>query len=236
MENSLFLILLLILILITVLSQVLIIFLLTQKRKSSTPLPFPPDKWTDLEEKTSLILEDAVKKANKILTNAELKGIEFVAKQKLDTGKIVEQYEVQIQELEKKLLIQFEESLTKTEKSYRDFLETLQINLKKQEEQNQLAFNQQVNRLIENANKVMTTFVVDLNTQIKKQVDQEFLGVKKEIETYKQHRMEIINKNLIDMLEQTLEETLGKKLTLQEHSEIIYQALEQAKSDHALSK
>ena len=51
---------------------------------------------------------------------------------------------------------------------------------------------------------------------------------------YKNHRMEIINKYIIDILERTLEETLGKKLTLNEHSDLIFQALEQAKSEQKM--
>src|SRR3989344_6116564 len=51
-------------------------------------------------EKSSSIIHKATSLANKILANAELKGSGFVAKQKLDSGKIAQEYEQQVQQME----------------------------------------------------------------------------------------------------------------------------------------
>ncbi|OGG02456.1 hypothetical protein A2W14_06125 [Candidatus Gottesmanbacteria bacterium RBG_16_37_8] len=149
--------------------------------------------------------------------------------------KLSQSLDVQIKALEGKLIEQFKISMVSTEKSYTDYLNILQQNLKQQEMQNQRLFQEKTNHMIENTQQIMSAFIMDINTKVKRQIDEELKVVRNELEMYKKHRLEVINKNIIDILEKTLEETLVKKLSLSEHSEIIFQALEQAKNEHNLT-
>lgn len=232
MDNTILIFTILGLTFVTALSQILLILFNSLKK----PVAEEKDKLLEdsFREKSYDVIHDAQEKANKILTNAELKGIEFLSKQKLDIAKIEADYAKSIKELEVKLLSQFKISLENADKSYQGFLTVLQENLRQQEIKNQALMQEKTNKLIEGAQNIMSSFIMDINNRVKKQIDEELKVVRNELEVYKKHRLEIINKYIIDILERTLEQTLNQKLTLSEHSDLIFKALEQAKTEHKL--
>jgi len=75
-------------------------------------------------------------------------------------------------------------------------------------------------------------FLKELETRTQTQVEQEIGSAKKLIEEYKQQRLEVVDENLIAILEKTLNITLGKKLTLSDQTQLIYEALEEAKKEN----
>ncbi|OGG05549.1 hypothetical protein A3D05_06435 [Candidatus Gottesmanbacteria bacterium RIFCSPHIGHO2_02_FULL_40_24] len=234
MENNILLFTILGLTFVTALSQVFMLLLNNMKKHPGID-EMSDDELEEYQQKSREVLHDASKKANKILTNAELKGIEYIARQKLDIEKLVSDFNQQTRGLEGKLIEQFKISLEKTEKTYADYINVLQENLRQEEMKNQRLFQEKSSKMIDNAQQVMSAFIMDINNKMKIQIDEELKVIRNELETYKKHRFEVINKNIVDILEKTLEETLGKKLSLTEHSEIIFQSLEQAKQDHNLT-
>ena len=185
--------------------------------------------------KAQQIIHDAQEKANKILTNAELKGIEYSSRQKLDVEKIQAEYIKSIKELETVLTNQFKISLDKAGETYQGFISVLQENLRQQEMKNQHLLQEKSDKLASSAQSTMSAFIKEINDKVKRQIDDELKVVKNEVEMYKKKRLDIINQYIIDILEKTLEETLGKKLTLSEHSDLIFNALESAKDQQKLS-
>ena len=49
------------------------------------------------------------------------------------------------------------------------------------------------------------------------------------IETYKTQQLKLIDENIVAMIEQTINIVLGKKLSLKDQLDLIYEALEKAK-------
>ena len=230
MDNTLLIFLLLSLTLITSITQIILFLFLTGKKSSKTSESDKP-----LEEKSAKILHDAIQKANKILVNAELKGIEYISRQKLESEKLFGSYKEQMEGVEGKLLERFSQSMLKMEKAFTEYMSQLEIKLHDEELKNQAVFHDKVTAMINNSQSALANFIVEINSKIKKQIDDELSNVKAEIEKYKQRRIDVINQNIVDILEKTLEETLGKKLSLDEHSEIILQALEQAKTEQGIT-
>src|SRR3989344_500911 len=125
--------------------------------------------------------------------------------------------------------------LVNAELKVTEYMSQLEIKLHDEELKNQAVFHDKVTAMINNSQSALANFIVEINSKIKKQIDDELSNVKAEIEKYKQRRIDVINQNIVDILEKTLEETLGKKLSLDEHSEIILQALEQAKTEQGIT-
>src|SRR3989344_5184869 len=123
MDNSLLLFSILGLTFVIALSQVLILLFNSLNKHSSSDNSSSPDD--PYLEKSYDVIHDAQEKANKILVNAELKGIEFLSKQKIDIAKIEADYAKSIKDLEGKLLEQFKTSLEPADKSYNGFLSVL---------------------------------------------------------------------------------------------------------------
>jgi|SRR3989344_3163499 len=231
MENQILLFTILGLTFVTALSQLFIILIKSSKHNN---LDQNLDESDEYLLKAQQIIHDAQEKANRILVNAELKGIEYASRQKLDITKIQEDYVKSIKELERNLIEQFKSSLENADKSYKGFLEVIEENLRQQELENQRLFREKTNRLVDSTQTTMITFIKDVNSKVAGQIDMELKALNNELDMYKNRRMEIINKYIIDILERTLEETLGKKLSLNEHSEIIFDALEKAKNEMKL--
>ena len=99
--------------------------------------------------------------------------------------------------------------------------------------ENQKLLEEKSNTLITDSEKLLSDFTQDLHNRFRSQVDLELAKAKSEIENYKLRRVAILDENVVEILEKTIQIALGKKLTLTEHSDLIYKALEQAKKEHA---
>ena len=62
-------------------------------------------------------------------------------------------------------------------------------------------------------------------------IELELKSTQELIETYKNAQLKLIDENIVAMMEQTLNIVLGKKLTLKDQLELVYEALERAKID-----
>ena len=115
MENQILLFTILGLTFVTALSQLFIILIKSSKHNN---LDQNLDESDEYLLKAQQIIHDAQEKANRILVNAELKGIEYASRQKLDITKIQEDYVKSIKELERNLIEQFKSSLENADKSF----------------------------------------------------------------------------------------------------------------------
>src|SRR3989344_6029394 len=167
---------------ITALSQLFILILNSSKHKDIDHIDEEID---NLEiSKSQQIIHDAQGTATRILANAELKGIEFLSRQKLDIQKIEEEYKKSIKELEKSLVEQFKVSLNNADGSYQGFLKVIEENLRQQELKNQEVFQAKTIKMIESTQNTMTNFVTGMNTKVAKEIDQELKAVRNELEMY----------------------------------------------------
>ena len=190
---------------------------------------------SSVQEKINAILQDAIRKANQIITNAELKGIKIVAKEKIESSKIIADYHNRVAQMEKDFLTQLEKLTLNTESSYQEFIKSIQIALERHLAENKTILDQKANQFVDNSQTVLNSFLNEMHDRIKLQLDRELMKAKEAIAEYKKHRLTVIDQNIIDILERTMQIALGKKISLTKESDIIYKALEEAKKENALS-
>ena len=89
---------------------------------------------------------------------------------------------------------------------------------------------EQTTKLSTQLSGTFTTLEANAKEQIRSNVEKEFISVKKVIETYRQERYALVDNQILSLLENTANIALGKELTLQDHTDLIYKALEEAKS------
>lgn len=188
----------------------------------------------DVRIKSDSILHRAIKKAQQIVVSAELKGVEMISKEKMDSTKLSHDYRKHLEQLESNLQSKFENNTLVAEKAYTDFIKTIELKLTQEQEKNSQILKERADALTQNTQKTIDSFVADVNKNIRTQVDQEIVAARAEIEEYKKHRMKIIDEKIIDMLEEIILVVLGKKLTLSDQSELIYKTLEDAEKNSAL--
>lgn len=212
------------------------IIVISDKLKKKKKVPALEEQERIIEEtreKSFDVLGQATQKANKILENAELRGIKLFSEEKIETEQFTEEYKKHIHELEDALKVKFEGQAENADKAYQDFIKGMETTIQFHINKNQKLLEEKSNKMIDDSQKLLTDFVTDLHNRFRTQVDLELAKAKSEIEGYKQRRLSILDENIVEILEKTVQIALGKKLTLTEHSDLIYKALEQAKKEHA---
>jgi hypothetical protein len=188
----------------------------------------------NIQSKSNSIIHRAIKQADKILAIAELRGIKLFAKDKLEADKVANEYRQRLESLEKDLEQTFEQTANGAETTYQNFINSIEAALTKHIQQNQILMEGKTDEFIKYSQGILESFVTDMRNEVKKQVDDELAKAKQEIELYKQRRMKILDENIVEILEKTMAVSLGKKLSLSDQSDLIYNALEEAKKEHAL--
>lgn len=215
----------------------LLLYFLIQTNAKDTLLQETDQKKGDLsesKEKSTKILSQAIKNANKMLVDSELRGLKLFSESKLDANKFSEKYERKISDLENYFKNEFERRLTETETTYKDFLKSLSSSLETHASQNEKILEDKTLDMIKHTDDLITTQVTQIESDVKARLDKELETVREEIKAYKENRLHIIDENIVEILEKTLSVTLGKKLSLTDQSDLIYKALEEAKKEHAL--
>jgi len=186
-------------------------------------------------EKSTNILHQAMAQANKMIANAELRGIGIVAKKSLETGKVSHDYEEQIRQMEMSFTQKMEEVTATTESSYQTFLKSLEATITTHMQENQKMLDQKGTQLVDKAESTLTAFMAEMHTKIERQLDRELTRAREEIAEYKSHRIRVIDSHIAELLERTIQIAMGKKLELGNQTDIIYKALQEAKQENALS-
>lgn len=203
----------------------------------------PDESVKQAQEKSASVIAEAVAKSNDLVTKAQEEQIEKVTEESKKLEEIAKQFEQTVNQLEEKT----NSELTGTAKEASESLEnvaqtsqeTLQTMAKESQETlktlvatDRKVLEEKTDTMINQSSQVFQQFMTQLSTQVREQLAGELDTAKKEIDIYKQERINTINEKIIDILEETLVATLGKKLSLKDEGEFVFQALETAKKEH----
>lgn len=205
-------------------------------------------KWADQNQDKSLqLVNQAVKKAQAIIGQAELEEIKTTAQAAL-TEKSLEQVLEKQLNLDvsntntafQKQLTTFTAGINQTQQQYSTFIAQLQSKLEaSQTHGNQFLTQQvnsqaelvrgQINQLFEQFERNITDFLTQTEQKSLASIDLELRAARQLVSTYKEQQLRFIDENIIAILERTLGLVLTKKLTLQDQVDLVYEALEKAK-------
>jgi len=215
--------------------QVILLLLIDSGRQSRiNDSPADNQILTFAREKSNTILHRAIKQANKILASAELRGIGLFARQKVKSDKIESDWQERLQVLEKLIAEKFRNDSTAAEKAYSDFIEKIESAISSHVDQNRKLLEEKANKVMEQSQIVLNSFGSEIHEKVKKQLQDELAQAKASIADYKRQRLKVLDENIVEILEHTMRLALGSKLSLNEQSDLIYKALEEAKKEHAL--
>ncbi len=216
----------------TIAQMVLMWFIVRQSRKHKVP----EELLREGKAKTQTILARAIQQANKILVSAQLKGIQLVAEEKLSGEELSAEFKKHLDEIERILTDHMEQQAKLAEDRYAQFIVTTEQSIADHILHNQKTLEGKAEAMIERTQGLLTNFAGELEAHIKGEVEKEMDTARAELIHYRQQRMRVIDERIIDILEEVLRAVLDKTLTLAEHSELIYKALEEAKRGNAFSK
>jgi F0F1-type ATP synthase membrane subunit b/b' len=219
---------------------------------------------TDLRARTEGIIQNAQTKANDILADAEKKGIAILASEESTGKQLSGEYSQKLTQIEtefktelaknaKQAVGKLDELLTQASHSMNDHISQSDKAFSEKTDGIKVQVDQIVSQftqhaadseklmaekstlMLEETKKMFDALGTQTRADIKKQLEGELTQAKLEIDQYKQSRLKVINERIVDMLTDIVTVTLGKKLTLSDQSELVYQALEEAKREHAFT-
>lgn len=184
--------------------------------------PAQPD-----QQKSYELIHDAIKKSQAILGSAELEGIKVAAETKFETAKLEEAYQSKLEEV----LNQSQQKINQAQNQLLQFMAGLQARSSDFEGASQKAIQDRINQLFEQLEERMGEFLISAEGKTTSSLELELKSTRQLIETYKQQQLKLIDENILAMMEQTLNLVLGKKLSLKDQLDLIYEALEKAKAE-----
>ena len=180
-----------------------------------------------IKEKGWNTLNESIKKSQNILAEAELEGIGLVAGSKLETAKMEKSFQdVLTEELDtsKQTIIAAQGQLIQ-------FMQDLQKRSAEFEEAGKKAGEERINQLFERVENRLSDFLVQTAQKSSRSIELELKSARELIETYKNEQLKVIDENIVAMMEQALSTVIGKKLSLKDEMDLIYEALEKAKAE-----
>lgn len=226
---------LLIVVLLFLVVVLLLFLVMNNRRMSNMTYPVYDFVVKDAQKKANQITHDAMKESRKILTEAELAGIKTVAKSKVESKHVEADYEEQLDALTQEtqtMLTKYGEHMDAELARLTDALEKrIAVGIQK----NENFLQEETDKLSKQLASTFGTLEANAKEQIRSNVEAEFIGVKKVIETYRQERFALIDNELLSLIENTTQVALQKSLNLADHTDLLYKALEEAKSKGSFS-
>ncbi len=173
------------------------------------------------------ISQDIKQKSMQMLHAAELAETQVIADTKYSSLKLESQFKNQLEQF----LLTSEKSITQSQDTFIKFMQDLQKRGEDFEEASRTTSQDRINNLFERLEQRLSDFVLTAEQKTTSSIDLELKATRALIETYKNAQLKLIDENIIAMMEQTLNIVLGKKLSLKDQLELVYEALERAKVD-----
>lgn len=186
----------------------------------------------EAEKRSNEILQTASQEAQKLLVDAELEGLSFIAKQKIEGRRVAQQHQERMADLIQAVNDRIKDQADQANLAYNRFIKDLEEKMTQDLNLKQASMDKRLDDFFGKAESLLESFVNDLQRRTQTQVDQEIGNAKKIIEEYQRKRLEVIDENIVAIIEKTLNITLGKKLTLADQTELVYEALEEAKKEN----
>lgn len=205
--------------LILILTLIFSILLYLREYNLRKKLEAEGDKFlNEIKEKGWQSLNQSIKKSQAIISEAELTGIKETATMEMDFQKKFAQS-----------LEQSKQTITAAQNQLLNFMQDLQKRSQEFEEASKASGEQRINALFDRVESRLADFLVATEQKTTSSIELELKSARELVEAYKNEQIKLIDENIIAMMEQTLSLVLGKKLSLKDQMDLVYEALEKAK-------
>lgn len=201
------------------------------------------------KERSYEIVQMAVKKAQDIIASAEMEGLKVTSDTKFFQQKLEKQFESNLDQTSTQAQTVLSEDIGKAESEFMQYLSAMRTNLDKvgsdfisylnylkteadlAKNQSQETIRQDIGQIFVKFEEDLSSYLVTTQQQSFKSIELELKSARQLIDAYKQQQLKVIDENIIAMLEQTLSLVIAKKLSLKDQIDLVYEALEKAKSE-----
>ena len=167
-----------------------------------------------LRQKTAELLKASESIQSQVLADSKFINDKIDSEFKNQIDVVLQKSETQITQAQQKLI---------------DFLADLQKRAGEFEESSQASREARINALFDKLETRLSDFLIETEQKTTSSIELELRSTRELIENYKAQQLKLIDENILAMMEQTLNIVLGKKLSLKDQLDLIYEAFEKAK-------
>ncbi|MBI4039192.1 hypothetical protein HY384_04540 [Candidatus Daviesbacteria bacterium] len=168
-----------------------------------------------------------LQKIAQLLAAAEEAETQVLAEGSFATKKLLAEFKIQLQNIVK----DSQQSINSSQNQLIKFMERLQDTSARFEEASKISGEKRINELFERLESKISDFLIQTEQKTTSSIDLELKAARQLIETYRNAQLKLIDENIVAMMEQTLNLVLAKKLSLKDQLDLIYEALEKAKTE-----
>lgn len=215
---------------VQIFTGIIVIFLFLSFQASRQQKDVEQDKALDeARKKAEGIIQSAIKESQQIVKKAQSTGQTILAQEKEESDEITDEYQKELEKLSKEMVSKLESSEKLAETQFQDYLKGLESTIEAAAKKSEEAFNQRSATFFDKTSEAVGQAVAEINTKVKEEVTTEMKKMKDVVEEYQRKRMAVVDDNLIDIIEKTAAAALNKSLSMEEHVELIYKSLDEAK-------
>lgn len=190
-------------------------------------------------------IQEAVDKANQIVTHAEVESLKTEAEKEMELGLFSSKFQNEFQNNMSQILSKLEtsvdssngiisQSINQAAKKHDDFLIQLQKQNLDWQNNMETEIKAKTNDLLGSFEQRMTDFFQTAQKDSLGAIDIEIKSARALIDSYKSQQLAVVNENIVAVLERTLNLVIKKKLSLKDQMDLVYEALEKAKLEKFL--
>src|SRR3989344_3374801 len=166
-------------------------------------------------------------KSIQLLNAAQMAETQVLAESDYATQKLILEFKTKLENLTDAS----EKSIFASQDQLIKFMADLQKRSAQFEQSSQSATQQRISELFERLEQKLSDFLIQTEQKTTNSLELELKATRNLVEGYKAQQLKLIDENIIAMMEQTLNIVLGKKLPLKDNMDLIYEALDRAKTD-----
>lgn len=200
------------------------------KHKSSVAKSPENDQALSLSEKAAEIIDHAQQEARRILAEAELTGIKAVASKKINTTELEKTYEKDLSGLTSEAYKELTIASTELKKRYEQFIIESENIIAHHISQNQARLDAHLTQTLEANDKAFEMFLQSQQQKLDQAFSKEISQVETLVKNYYKKRLELVDSNIVNLITEATKITLSRSLNFKDHTTIILEALEEAKS------
>lgn len=183
------------------------------------------------QEKSYGLLHQAMKKAQTIMTSAELESLKAVSDSRYEAKKMEAEYQRRYEEALTKMENNFSAQVTESEKQFIQYLADLRVRSDQAQALMTQTSEQKTGELFDKFEQNLSSFLMETQQHSTSAIELELKAARQLIDTYKAQQLALIDESIVAMLEKTLSLVLTQKLSLKDNMDLIYEALEKAKAE-----
>lgn len=185
----------------------------------------------NLHKKAGELLENAQGKASAILEKAQTKALELINSAQFYNEETKHVFEDQLKAARQNQSLEFDETSKEFLESYKKAIEELKSGDIKDLHNISKSIEQDAEKQVGDFAKIIEEETVSAQKIVERKIEEEYRKVREEVDHYKATQLAKIDEQIYEIIKKVTAQALGKGLSLEEHEQLVVDALEKAKSE-----